>query len=1244
MRRWQRITQWTILALATITICGAFTYWLTSQPRFGRTAVQTQPITWSALPSPTLQYPQWQSFTNSNSVNALLQVDGFLWIGTDGGLLVQSLSNGDIVTFKSEHGLASNRVTALALGLDRSIWVGTTGGVSRYDGLNWQTFTANDALSDNWVNDITIAGDGALWVATPQGLDRYNGNRWVNYNALNTAFGLRSQTVRHVVAVPNSDQIWAATDRGLIFFDGRRWENVTFGDSELGSDNVLALDITADGTLWIGHQAGLQRVQNGRWERYAQIDGLLEPEVHWLQAISSNEVWLGYRDGIEAISQLRIESGGPSLTHLDTAVHFDQNVVQALLPIGSSTLIGSGDGLYEEENGRWQHQPLPADVPTHEVNSLIGALGTVWSGGTFGVGRFDGSGWQFFTEEDGLINQSVNMLALGPNQTPYAVYGVAGMGLSAFQPNGRWETIPCPINAPHSLLIYDGVRDQAGGYWFGMDRGVAHFDQTVWQIYTPFHGLPEGRIWDVETAPDGTIWTAGEGGFAFLQNNRWNIIQAEEAQQVTVAPNGTVWGLTIDEVVQIRNGILTPISSIAAPYIGTIDATSDALWVATVDGVARLDANSLSWRSYTAGEGLPFNRTPVIWVDEAEQVWAVSESGPQDPANGYFIPYSFNHRYVSKLVDDFWQPTLISDQSQPLHGISTDIALAPDGTIWAGTLAGVSHFDGEIWRSYTMANGLLAPEVYGVTYGFDGIWVATQNGVVQLVPHGALGMVATNRLGWSGDAFLRLKLQTAPDGTVWASNGRTLYQFNGTAWQSFEVDQSLGNARLDSFAFDDDGRLWGTLSLQGDIPLDTDRTYLGVRSEDGWQWQPIHSLSQPQPNSLNTLTFAPDGRLWGGSTNGVWIFDTTQPDYGNTVYGFRNPVEQVTDITFRADGTALITSRFKNELFTISDNAIEQLPLPIFEASGAHAAVVDPSGDAWIGTNQGLVQLVDSDWRTYEAPAFQVEGTSTWLTVEEDNKFWLGSAQGQVIAYEDGTVKQLPLFTDPRSIERPFVITAVFPEGDSELTISSILGGAARFDGQQWQRYGSSASLYDGLVQAIAFQDETAWLGTSDGVVTRNVFSNEACQLAENLDWEDTQLILTDANDTVWFLGGQVVYWLDEERIGRGGYQALPVGTAGRDGSVWFATINGLMRHGDGRSRELITDLPTESDINTLTTDANGVLWMGTADGVFTFDRREWQRITSQTGLADNVITQITFAPDGAIWFVTAGGLSRYQP
>lgn len=78
-------------------------------------------------------HPQWTSYTNADLVADLLPVGDDLWAATSGGVLHWNLADGTCMKYISEHGLASNRVLAIAVDGDVALWFGTWwGGVSRF--------------------------------------------------------------------------------------------------------------------------------------------------------------------------------------------------------------------------------------------------------------------------------------------------------------------------------------------------------------------------------------------------------------------------------------------------------------------------------------------------------------------------------------------------------------------------------------------------------------------------------------------------------------------------------------------------------------------------------------------------------------------------------------------------------------------------------------------------------------------------------------------------------------------------------------------------------------------------------------------------------------------------------------------------------------------------------------------------------------------------------------------------------
>jgi ligand-binding sensor domain-containing protein len=200
-----------------------------------------------------------------NAVSAIWgDGQGTVWVGTNVG--VSRYDGTDWQTFTTENmgpasdlvaegqgllGRGVNAVTAIWGNGQGTVWVGTDGGVSRYDGTDWSLFTVeNSGLASHYVQAIWGDGQGTVWVGTNGGVSRYDGTDWQTFTTENS--GLASNYVQAIWG-DGQGTVWVGTLLGgASRYDGATWTNFTALNSGLIADNVMSLFVERDGTLWAG--------------------------------------------------------------------------------------------------------------------------------------------------------------------------------------------------------------------------------------------------------------------------------------------------------------------------------------------------------------------------------------------------------------------------------------------------------------------------------------------------------------------------------------------------------------------------------------------------------------------------------------------------------------------------------------------------------------------------------------------------------------------------------------------------------------------------------------------------------------------------------------------------------------------------------------------------------------------------------------------------------------------------------
>ncbi len=144
---------------------------------------------------------------------------------------------------------------------DGTVWIGTSRGLARFDGVGWKVFTVLDGLKSPDIAAV-VSRHGEVWIAYRDALGiahlRYNAGR-IDATHFTMREGLVSN-LAYALAFDHAGQLWVNTDRGVAVFDQGHWLHYGSADGLVWDDtNGVALNVDFQGSVWIGTSGGLSR-------------------------------------------------------------------------------------------------------------------------------------------------------------------------------------------------------------------------------------------------------------------------------------------------------------------------------------------------------------------------------------------------------------------------------------------------------------------------------------------------------------------------------------------------------------------------------------------------------------------------------------------------------------------------------------------------------------------------------------------------------------------------------------------------------------------------------------------------------------------------------------------------------------------------------------------------------------------------------------------------------------------------
>ncbi len=648
----------------------------------------------------------------------LQDAEGFLWIGGERGLrrydgydLAGVVEHNTAApeatvggTVMPEH-LMETSIVAMLEDEQGQLWVATADEVQRRDAASgaWTSVwpPAGDAKPSteatsgmpgghSTVTSLLLDSGRTLWVGTRQGLDelapggalkRHRRGAVVSPDPSVEGASAAAASADDASAAASADQA-SADDASADASAARAVEDAA---CRLQNDHITALHEDSQGTLWVGSQGGLYRLDRVRScfqsFRHDPSDGrsLASDHVTALLDDSGGTLWVGTADaGLD-----RMLGADGQFFHLaaapaDALALPDPHVVALFEDSLRQLWVGTASGLsrLQPSTGRFDRYSGPRAVvhglPVGKVQAIYeDSAGTLWVGGEEDVASLP------------ALRRYLQHVALAG----FAPAPSLGQTLAVYEDVNRRLWLG---TAQQGLVIIDRQKRQSRRLWLA--QGASQPGPVA---VTAIAGDGRGEVW---------LGTAGAGVW-------WRHPDHRQGTEESLRP--------------LPHGDRFP--EIDRAEVADLATENADLWIATSDqGLFRFDPSEQrleSWLQGTQGKAsLTSDRLTSVTVDRRGDVWVGSADGgvdrlrrspPQGPAVESFGP---------ALASRFGQRTL------KIHDLHED----PNGVLWLATDGGLVQL-GVDRKVMAFDARLGSRAIYSVVADGNGqLWIGADGGLWRL--------------------------------------------------------------------------------------------------------------------------------------------------------------------------------------------------------------------------------------------------------------------------------------------------------------------------------------------------------------------------------------------------------------------------------------------------------------------------------------------------------------------------------
>ena len=235
-----------------------------------------------------------------------------------------------------DDGLIQSQVTSITQDNSGNLWIGTLGGLSRYDGKNFTNYSVRNGLLNNEVRAVTADADGNIWIGGKAGLSRYNGKSFAHYTLSQQK--MRGASPSQQILIGN-DTVWWRAQADIYFITKGQIKNYPTPDPT----GIATCIMIEQGDMWLAKGGTIYHRKNNRWDtlRFTVAADQRPPNTYQIFRGRDSILWLATNQGLYRIDSNRLQ---PHLINMQDMAYAP--VISSIAQDGSGALwMGTNSGV-----------------------------------------------------------------------------------------------------------------------------------------------------------------------------------------------------------------------------------------------------------------------------------------------------------------------------------------------------------------------------------------------------------------------------------------------------------------------------------------------------------------------------------------------------------------------------------------------------------------------------------------------------------------------------------------------------------------------------------------------------------------------------------------------------------------------------------------------------------------------------------------------------------------------------------